>query len=108
MDLCFQKYCLDIAHYPRAFRPSQMGFTLGLIFKMRRLTPKNTKKGLVPNQSGIYILYNQNNKPIYVGHSRRLRHRISSYHQQDSFKAHPTKRLLIESKDLSLIINKFL
>ena len=58
---------------------------------MRRLTPTNTRKGRIPNKSGSYTLYNKYGTPIYIGHSRRLRHRIQSYHQKDCFRTHPTK-----------------
>ena len=61
---------------------------------MKRLNRNNVRKGIVPNKSGLYIIYNSKGKPIYVGHSRRLRHRIQSYYQQDDFQAHPTKRRL--------------
>ena len=61
---------------------------------MKRLNRSNVKKGIVPNKSGIYTIYNSKGKPIYTGHSRRLRHRIQSYYQKDCFKTHPTKRRL--------------
>ena len=61
---------------------------------MKRINIKNTRKGKVPNTPGLYTLYNKNRKPIYKGHSRRLRHRLQSYYQKDCFKAHPTKRRL--------------
>ena len=59
---------------------------------MRRLNRTNVKKGIVPNKSGLYVIYNSRGKPIYVGHSRQLRHRIQSYYQKDDLKAHPTKK----------------
>ena len=61
---------------------------------MKKLTRNNVKKGIVPNKSGIYTIYNARGKPIYIGHSRKLRHRIQSYYQKDDFNVHPTKRRL--------------
>ena len=59
---------------------------------LRRLTRQNLRKGEVPNKSGVYILYNNNGKPIYIGHSKQLRHRIQSYIQEDDLREHRTKR----------------
>jgi excinuclease UvrABC nuclease subunit len=61
---------------------------------MRRLSVDNLRKGKIPNRSGLYILYNPRKRPIYVGHSRRLRHRIQSYIEVDDYTHHPTKRAL--------------
>jgi len=61
---------------------------------MRRLNRNNIRKGKVPNKSGLYLLYNSRKKPIYAGHSRKLRKRLQSYYQTDCFIAHPTKRRL--------------
>jgi excinuclease ABC subunit C len=59
----------------------------------RRLVFKreNLLKGQVPNKPGIYRFYDKNGKLIYVGHARRLRHRVQSYYQKDCPKEHPTK-----------------
>jgi len=51
-------------------------------------------KGIVPNSPGIYILFDGWNKPLYVGHSNVLRHRLQSYYQDDCFKEHKTKKSL--------------
>lgn len=56
--------------------------------------PKNTKKPMIPNKPGIYRFYNRNGKMIYVGHARKLRHRIQSYKQADCYREHPTKKPL--------------
>lgn len=56
--------------------------------------PDNLVKDVVPNSQGIYILFNGQNKPIYVGHSSVLRHRLQSYYQDDCFKEHKTKKPL--------------
>ena len=64
--------------------------------KYRRLKfkRKNLLKGMIPEKPGIYKFYNKNGKLLYVGHTRKLRHRLQSYLQKDSFKAHPTKKAL--------------
>lgn len=54
----------------------------------------NVLKGSVPNYSGLYAFFSKNNTFLYVGHSKKLRHRIQSYYQKDCFKEHPTKRQL--------------
>ena len=55
---------------------------------------KNIMKPRIPNKPGIYRFYDKNGRPIYVGHARKLRHRIQSYKQTDCFKEHPTKKKL--------------
>ena len=55
---------------------------------------ENTLKGAIPNKPGIYRYYNSKGKLIYVGHARRLRHRVQSYRQVDDHKEHPTKKVL--------------
>jgi len=57
-------------------------------------TRDNTLKGKIPNKPGIYRFYNRNGKLIYVGHSKKLRHRVQSYRQDDCYKEHPTKSYL--------------
>jgi len=54
----------------------------------------NTLKGKVPNRPGIYRFYNRKGKLIYVGHTKKLRHRVQSYRQDDCFREHPTKNYL--------------
>lgn len=61
---------------------------------MLKFVKENTKKGVVPSVSGVYKFYDKNRRVIYAGHSNNLRHRIQSYHQEDDFKAHPTKKSL--------------
>jgi len=60
-----------------------------LVFKRQNLL-----KDKVPNKPGLYKFYDRKGKVIYVGHARRLRHRVQSYHQVDDFKEHPTKQIL--------------
>lgn len=61
---------------------------------LRKMSRENLRKGRVPNKSGLYVLYNKQGDPIYVGHSKRLRHRLQSYMQEDDLKEHRTKRKL--------------
>lgn len=58
---------------------------------MLKWTRKNTLKPVVPNTSGIYTFYDKDRRLLYVGHSKRLRHRIQSYRQDDPAYEHPTK-----------------
>ena len=55
---------------------------------------KNTLKKAVPNKPGWYKFYGRKGGLLYVGHAKRLRHRVQSYRQDDCFKEHPTKRVL--------------
>ena len=60
--------------------------------KPQRLNRDNTMK--LPQKGGAYALKNKYGTVIYIGRTNDLRHRISSYHQIDDFKAHPTKKAL--------------
>ena len=60
--------------------------------KARRLNRQNTSK--LPSTGGVYALKNKHGTIIYLGRTTDLKHRISSYHQKDDFKEHPTKRAL--------------
>ena len=59
-----------------------------------RFIDSNLEKEDIPNKSGIYTLYNAFRTPIYTGSSKKLRHRLQSYNQEDCFKEHPTKEEL--------------
>lgn len=53
----------------------------------------------VPDVTGVYLFYNKNGDPIYIGRSidreySGLRHRIQSYYEDDDFSEHKTKRAL--------------
>ena len=54
----------------------------------------NLEKEDIPNKSGSYTLYNAFRTPIYTGSSKKLRHRLQSYRQEDCFETHPTKEEL--------------
>lgn len=46
------------------------------------------------NESGYYIIYDKNLKPIYIGISKILKHRLQSYYQKDDYAVNRTKREL--------------
>jgi len=59
------------------------------------LTKKYVSKGVIPNYSGLYKFYDGSRRLIYVGVAKNnLRHRVQSYYQEDSIRAHPTKALM--------------
>ena len=60
--------------------------------KPKPLSRENSKT--IPRKAGLYRIHNRAGTPIYLGRSRDLKHRISSYHQVDDFGAHPTKAAL--------------
>ena len=59
---------------------------------MKRLIPKNTSKE--KRTSGVYVIYSVKRRSAYIGSSKNIWLRVSSYHQKDDFKEHPTKRAL--------------
>lgn len=60
-------------------------------WKKLKWNRENTLKENVPNKPGMYKLYNKNGVLLYVGHAKKLRHRVQSYRQKDCFAEHPTK-----------------
>ena len=66
------------------------------------LNKKNISK--VKNKSGIYKLYGSSKKPIYVGTSKIMKHRLQSYYQKDDFSVNKTKKKL-RNKIKSFSIN---
>ncbi len=63
---------------------------------MIKFLKSNLEKEDIPNKSGTYTLYNNLGTPIYTGSSKKLRHRLQSYSQEDDFSEHPTKQELRE------------
>lgn len=59
---------------------------------MKAFTKENIAK--VPNKAGIYYFFDKNQRRIYIGHSKVLKHRLQSYYEMDDFEAHPTKHEL--------------
>lgn len=62
--------------------------------KMKKSKLNNLNKSQVKNKPGTYTLYNRRGTPIYIGHSKILRHRLQSYVEKDDYREHPTKRRL--------------
>lgn len=75
-------------HSPRALQKIN-GVVKG---KLRPFDKDNVSE--VPNEPGNYMFYDENKKPIYVGRSHILRHRLQSYYEKDDFDEHPTKEKL--------------
>ena len=59
---------------------------------MKRLIPKNTTKE--KKTLGVCAIYDTKRRLAYVGGSKNIRRRVSSYHQKDDFEVHPTKKAL--------------
>ena len=59
---------------------------------MRRLNCENTSKEM--KTSGLYTIFSKERHKEYVGSSKNIRRRVSSYHQKDDFEVHPTKKAL--------------
>ena len=59
---------------------------------MKKLTRTNTEKER--HAAGLYMIYSQTKRLEYVGSSKDIKHRISSYHQKDDFGVNRTKRAL--------------
>lgn len=59
-----------------------------------RFIYNNVMKGKIPNRPGMYKFFDNKGGLLYVGHSKKLRHRIQSYYQKDVFSEHPTKKTL--------------
>jgi hypothetical protein len=57
----------------------------------RKWDPNKIRKESVPNKPGLYRFYDKDGQFLYVGHAKRLRHRLQSYYQKDCCEAHPTK-----------------
>ena len=59
---------------------------------MRRLNRENTSKE--KKTSGLYTIFSKERRKEYVGSTKNIRRRVSSYHQKDDFGVHPTKKAL--------------
>lgn len=59
---------------------------------MLDFTKPNISK--IKNRTGYYDFYGSGSRPIYVGVSKHLRHRVESYNEKDDWSAHPTKQNL--------------
>ena len=63
---------------------------------------KNKIKGL-PNRPGIYQFYNIDQELIYVGKAKKLRNRVSSYFNKQSYENRKTKLMVSKINDLKYI-----
>ena len=52
----------------------------------------------IKKQTGIYKIFSCDNKLLYVGRSKVLRHRLQSYYQKDDFSVNRTKKPLRKIK----------
>lgn len=52
---------------------------------------ENCLKDKIPNKPGVYKFYNNRGQVIYVGHAKRLRHRVQTYYQKDNYYEHSSK-----------------
>ncbi len=59
---------------------------------MPKLNKEEVKK--VKNQAGLYKIRNCAGKPVYIGSSKVLKHRLQSYYQKDDFTVNKTKEKL--------------
>ena len=59
---------------------------------MKQLKRANTEKER--HAAGLYMIYSQTKRLEYVGSSKDIKHRISSYHEKDDFSVNRTKRAL--------------
>jgi len=61
--------------------------------------PKLNKQNIsnLKNSPGLYKINNCSGKPVYVGISKIIKHRLQSYYQKDDFDEHPTKKELRKS-----------
>ena len=56
------------------------------------MIPQNTAKEKAA--AGLYRIYGRTRRLEYVGSSKNIKHRISSYHQKDDYSVNRTKRAL--------------
>ena len=59
---------------------------------MRRLNRENTSKE--KKTSGLYTIFSKERRKEYVGSTKNIRRRVSSYHQKDDFEVHSTTKAL--------------
>jgi hypothetical protein len=52
----------------------------------RSLSFKNAHSSEVPDKPGVYVIFNEHNKIIYVGRARNLRRRLLGDHRRGNIK----------------------
>lgn len=50
----------------------------------KRIFFKDLKEENIPKARGCYVVYNRENKPIYVGRTIRLKDRLETHHRKNS------------------------
>jgi len=65
-----------------------------MTIKKLKWNRENTLKHAVPNKPGYYKFYDKNGTFLYIGHAKKLRHRVQSYRQKDCFIEHNEKQTL--------------
>jgi len=70
---------------------------------MKHILNKDNIKGL-ENKSGIYKIYSCDNKLLYVGRSKIMKHRLQSYYQKDDFTVNRTKKPLRKIKCKKFVV----
>ena len=66
----------------------------GNIKELRKTNLNKSNVSSVKNKPGIYRIYDGKGKPVYVGTSKILKHRLQSYYQDDDFSVNTTKKAL--------------
>ncbi len=72
---------------------------------------KHLEKGELPKEGGIYVLYDKEEKPIYLGRTKNIRQRIqlhirdSSKEESATFAFNLTKKHFEESKNKDILYN---
>ena len=69
---------------------------------MKYISIAKLKLSEVPLEPGVYIFYNANKKPIYIGKAKILKHRVSSYFATN-IDSPKTRQMLTEAKYISFI-----
>jgi len=70
---------------------------------MKHILNKDNIKDL-KNSPGIYKIFSCDNKLLYVGRSKVLKHRLQSYYQKDDFSINKTKKPLRKFKCKKFIV----
>ena len=68
-------------------------FVVGKEKKMKKKLNKEEIKE-IKNKPGIYKIFSCDNKLLYIGRSKILKHRLQSYYQKDDFTVNKTKKKL--------------
>ena len=67
------------------------------------MTPKEEKAKQLPSSPGVYLMKDSYGSIIYVGKSKNLKNRVSSYFQQSSTHSNKVIKLVQHLKDFDII-----